>query len=174
MAKITIFGLGGTGTSTVGKLLASKLDYPFMSSGNMFRQKAKDIGLEFYVFENLCNSEPKYDLELDQELAKYGKENDNFVLESRLGWYFVPDSLRIKIICPEEERVGRIARREDLSFEEAKEKTLTREKDGADRYEKMYGIKEMAPDNLFDLIIDSGEFRPEQIVEQILTCLKKS
>jgi cytidylate kinase len=173
MAKITIFGLAGTGTSTVGKLLASRLAYPFMSSGNMFRQKAKDLGYEFYAFEELCNRQPVYDLELDQELVKYGKENANFVLESRLGWHFIPDSIKIKITCSDDVRIKRVANRDGITFEEAERKTFDREKNAAMRYENTYNIKEMAPDSIFSLIVDSTELRPEQIVENIISALTK-
>jgi cytidylate kinase len=41
--KITIFGLAGSGTSTIGKLLCEKLGYKFMSSGNIMRSWAKEL-----------------------------------------------------------------------------------------------------------------------------------
>ena len=41
MHKITISGLAGSGKSTVGRLLASKLNVPFISMGNTTRAFAQ-------------------------------------------------------------------------------------------------------------------------------------
>jgi len=172
MAKVTIFGLAGTGTTTLGKLLAGQLGYQFVSTGNIFRQQAKEHGLSLYEFELLCNTDPVYDLAIDEQTKKLGQENDGFVLESRLGWYFVPDSFKIKITCSDEVRLGRVATRDQLSLSEAKNKTFKREVDAEKRYQEFYGLTELAPDSAFDLIIDSTHLTPEEICERIIFALK--
>ncbi len=172
MAKVTIFGLAGTGTTTLGRLLAEQLGYQFVSTGNIFRQKASELGLSLYEFELLCNADSEYDKAIDQATEKLGKENDNFVLESRLGWYFVPDSFKVKIICSDQVRITRVATRDNLSFSEAEAKTLRREHDGELRYQEFYGINELAPDTAFDLVIDSTHLTPAEICERIIFALK--
>jgi len=167
MAKITIFGLAGTGTTTIGKMLAERLNYRFVSTGNIFRQKASDLGLSLYEFDLLCNSKPEYDQQIDAETEKLGKENDDFVLESRLGWHFVPDSFKVKIVCDDNVRFGRVATRDGISLEEAKAKSLKREADGPRRYRDLYGIEDFGADSHFDLIIDSTNLSPAKIVEKI-------
>lgn len=173
MEKVTIFGLAGTGTTTVGKLLAARLRVPFMSSGNMFRAKAKELCLTLYDFEKLCNEDDSYDRALDAEIEMYGKMHESFVFESRLAWHFIPDSFKVKIICDLDTRIARIAGRDKETFEEKKKKTLTREEDGPKRYREYYGITEFAPDAAFDLILDSTELSPEEIVERIARALGK-
>ena len=210
MAKITIFGLAGTGKSTVGKMLAKELrvcsktsqmrgaseacdqgvvtysaganeqsnkadegfgicsSYTFVSSGNLFRNKAASLGLSLYAFEELCNTDKKYDIELDKEIEKFGKENDNFVLESRLGWHFIPDSFKIKLTCDLKTRVERVARRDKVTFEEALAKTKFRESSGVKRYAETYGITNFAPDSVFDCIVDSTKIGPDGIVKKML------
>lgn len=172
MAKVTIFGLAGTGTTTLGKLLAEQLGCQFVSTGNIFRQKASELGLSLYEFELLCNADSEHDKAIDRATEKLGKENDNFVLESRLGWYFVPDSFKVKIICSNQVRIKRVAVRDHLSFSEAEEKTLKRESDGELRYKEFYGIDELAPDSAFDLVIDSTHLSPAEICEKIFVKLK--
>ena len=81
LAKITIFGLAGTGTTSVGKALAKRLGYKFLSSGDIFRQKAIDLGIEFYKFEKLCRGNPKHDLELDEYVGKFGKKIRTLLLK---------------------------------------------------------------------------------------------
>lgn len=172
MAKITIFGLAGTGTTTVGKLLAEKLGYPFMSSGKLFREKAASLGLSLYDFEALCNTDASYDRALDDQLVVYGNTHQDFVLESRLAWHFIPDSFKVKIVCDFNTRIARIARRDNESIEEKKKKTLFREAAGPARYREFYGITDFAPDTAFDLLLDSTHRRPDALVEDILKLSK--
>jgi CMP/dCMP kinase len=167
MAKITIFGLAGTGTTTVGKKLAEHLGYTFTSTGTIFRNKAESLGLDLYSFEELCNKDPRYDFEIDKETDKFGKENGDFVLESRLGWYFIPDSFKVKVVCDFDTRIKRVAQRDNLSFEDAKEKTLFREHNGVTRYREYYGIDDFGADQHFDLIVDSSAHMPDEILEKI-------
>ncbi len=165
--KITIFGLAGTGTSTVGKQLAKELGYEFMSTGNIFRETAKELGLDIYEFDKLARSDSKYDIELDKKVDEYGKKNTNFVFESRLAWHFIPDSFKVKIYCDFDTRVQRVASRDNASFEEVKEKTIQREIDLLHRFEAYYNIKDIDSDANFDLVINSTFNDVDNIVEQI-------
>ena len=62
----------------------------------------------------MCNEDPKYDRAIEDEIKMYGK-NNNFVLESRLGWYSIPDSFKIKITCDFDKRVKRVAERDGFA-----------------------------------------------------------
>lgn len=168
MAKITIFGLAGTGTTTVGKLLAARLNAPFMSSGAMFRAKAEELGLSLYEFVELCNKDDSYNKTLDQQVSDYGKANNHFVFESRLAWHFIPDSFKVKMVCDLDTRIKRVAGRDKEPFLEKKEKTLFREEAGKRQYEACYGITDFAPDSAFDLVLDSSKTTPEALTLEIL------
>lgn len=172
MAKITLFGLAGTGTSSTGKFLAERLGYKFISSGNMFRARAKDLGLSLPEFGSLCENEPEHDKALDQEIKYIGETTDNFVVESRLAWYFIPDSIKIKFTCDFEERSKRLASRDGGTVEEAGEAAKIREQSEVSRYENYYGLKNVGADEDFDLIIDTTSTPTTEIVEQILTYLR--
>lgn len=108
--KITLFGYAGSGTSTVGRLLAEKFDFPFMSTGNIFRSYAAEAGMSLYEFENIVSAwwDTSFDLKLDEGTKVYGEKHDKFVFESRLAWYFIPDSIKIYLKCWEEIRYKRI------------------------------------------------------------------
>ncbi|HBT81582.1 hypothetical protein A2757_02995 [Candidatus Giovannonibacteria bacterium RIFCSPHIGHO2_01_FULL_48_47] len=166
MAKITIFGLAGTGTSSVGKILAAKLGYTFLSSGMLFRKMAQENDMSLQDFEKLTNQDPQYDKKLDREIKNFGEKNDNFVVESRLAWHFIPDSIKIKLECDFETRVKRVAARDKISFEEAREHTEFREKMIAERYRKYYGITDFT-DEKFDLVIDTANIDVEAVVGKI-------
>ena len=173
MAKITIFGLAGTGKTTAGKMLAEKLGYEYMSTGNMYRGYAKELNLTLNEFEEVANQTKEYDIRLDDEVAEYGKTHDNFVFESRLAWHFIPDSFKINLVCDFDERNKRIASRENKSFEQVKEETLHREEIVQKKYEDYYGIKNYSDPANFDFAVDTGPNNAEKVVEIILAELKK-
>lgn len=173
MTRITIFGLAGTGTSSAGRALAARLSVEFLSPSKFFREQAARLGLDLYQFEALCMKEDKYDRELDTLIADYGRTHDAFVVESRLAWYFIPDSFKVKFICDTDERLRRVALRDGLSIDEAREKTFLREGLGRERYQSMYGINEFAPDNAFDLIVDTTHIGVDEVVERIVTAIEE-
>ncbi|HYC82987.1 MAG TPA: cytidylate kinase family protein [Candidatus Paceibacterota bacterium] len=173
MAKITIFGMAGTGTSTAGRLLSTALEYPFVSSGMLFRQMATDLGLSLHEFQKVCNEDPKYDIELDRRIEAYGKEHANCVVESRLAWHFIPDSIKIKLVCDFDERVRRVAMRDAVDFEKAKKETIFREDSILSNYAELYKIEKLAPDEIFDLIIDTTDNNPDTTLNMTLEFLKE-
>lgn len=173
--KITIFWLAWSGTSTIWKLLSKKLDYKFMSSWNIFRSWAEESWYSLYEYENkIIKNDNLIDIKLDKEVESYWKNNDNFVFESRLAWNFIPDSFKIYLKCEEIERYRRIYKREWWNFEEIVEKNKIRESELVDRYLKIYSNLEFPPaDNKFNLVIDSTNLLPHQVLEQILDKLWK-
>lgn len=173
MAKITLFGLAGTGKTSTAKLVAEKLGLEFQSTGNMFRKQAEEAGLTLAELEERSKTESKYDLELDQKVAEYGKTHDNFIFESRLAWHFIPDSFKISLVCDFDERVRRVANREGKDFELAKKETEFREKMISERYEKYYGIKDFAKNENFDFLVDTKKNNLEQVVNAIIEEIKK-
>lgn len=172
MVKITIFGLAGSGTSSVGKLFASRNNLKFISTGDMFRQMAVEHGFEFYEFSKLCKTDSKYDIELDKRVIEFGKTNDNFIVESRLAWHFISDSIKIKIDCNFDERVRRVAERDEISINDAKEKTLNREQYELDRYSGFYNIKDYSNNLNFDFIVDSTSNDIKEVTKKIEIFLK--
>jgi cytidylate kinase len=172
--KITIFGNPGTGTSTVGKLLATKLGYEFKSSGNMFRDMAKELGMTVYELDTLAQSDPQYDIKLDGLVAEYGKTHDDFIFESRLAWHFIPDSVKIALVCEEAEAARRVANRDGISADEAKKKNDLRIATYLKRYPVYYPDLRYPPTaDDFDLTIDATSIAPEEIVGEMLQFLKK-
>lgn len=167
MVKITIFGGPGTGTSTIGKLLATRNTLYFVSSGNIFRDMAKDYGYNLYEFTKICQNETKYDVELDDRIKKFGQENDGFVVESRLAYFTIPDSIKIKFVCDFEERIRRISQRDKISIDIAREKTIFRENSEKTRYESLYDLGKFGDDENFDFIIDTTNLSLKKIIEKI-------
>lgn len=169
MAIISIFGLAGTGTSTCGKLLAEKLNYKFYSTGGLFRKMAEDQGMTLYEFEKVVHENPNMDKDFDEKIKQLGLDEDNFVIDSRLAWFFIPHSKKVKLHTDLETRISRVMNRDQVTYDEAMEKTLTRENDHVERYHEIYpDIEDYSQDSNFELVIDSGHKNPEEIVEEII------
>ena len=167
--KITIFGMAGTGTSSVGKMLAEKLNYPFISGGDIARMTASELNMTVNDIDILSKTDKKYDLLRDERLKKFGKEHLDCVIEARLGWYNVPDSFKIKLTCPDDVRIKRIMNREKKTYEQVWSETIERENAVRERFKAYYNMdfdKETGDSN-FDLVIDSSKYGIEQIVEII-------
>lgn len=167
MVKVTIFGLAATGKSTVSKIICNDLNLEYMSTGNMFRAEADKRGFSVYEFDTLCKSDSKFDLELDNSVKVYGKNNDNFIFESRLAWYFIPDSIKIKLDCDLDVRINRVIERDGGDFDESKRLTLQREVDITERYTKLYDLANFADDSNYDYVIDTTCIGIDEVVRQV-------
>ncbi|HFC76611.1 MAG TPA: hypothetical protein ENJ27_00030 [Candidatus Moranbacteria bacterium] len=175
---ITIGGLPGTGKGTVGRKLAKFLNYSFVSGGDLFRKVAEKNGMTMEEFDVYMkkNPEARVDKEIDSLQKKMGETDNNFVLESRLAWYFIPDSIKIKLDAEEDERIRRISNDDNNdriayqkeSFEKTKQKTKERTRVHQEKIFEIYGIKDMMADEHFDYIVDTTNLNPDEVFEKIL------
>lgn len=173
--KITLFWLAWSGTSTIAKMLCKELWYTFMSTGNIFREYAKDAGMDLYEFENtIAKKDPNFDIKLDNKVQVFWENNDNFVFESRLAWHFIPDSFKIFLDCERDERYRRIQEREKWSLEDIIFFNTRREKELEERYAQIYPEIHFPPNaEDFDLAIDATHTSPEDIIKHILSKIWK-
>ena len=108
--KITLAGSPGSGKSTLRKLLAEHYGLSTKGTGDFMRELSAKYGYsditQFLV--EYVSEHPEVDHQVDEEQRIYGKENDDFVLDAHLGFHFVPDSIRICLICDLEEAARRI------------------------------------------------------------------
>lgn len=172
--KITLFGLAGTGTTTTGREIATRLNLEFLSTGNMFRAQAAELGLSINELDKLSQVDPKYDRMLDERIADYGRTHDNFLIESRMAWHFIPDSIKIKLFCDFDTRIARVAARDVMSVEEAHRLTVEREQAIFDRYDRYYGVVDCNNDANFDLVIDTTSAPFELVTKQIIDFISKA
>lgn len=170
--KITITGWAGTGKSTTAKLLAAELGYPHFSGGNIFRSYADSQNMTLNELERHAEHDTQFDYKLDNYQKELGEQHDNFVMESRLGWFFIPDAYKIMLFCDDEERMRRIAERDEIDSKQAQHETLDREESIVMRYKDLYDIDDFMNVEHFDLVIDTEQNNPEQVLSIILSHLK--
>ncbi len=176
---ITISGKPGSGKSTVGKILANEMGYNFYSVGDLRGKMAMDKGMTIDELNELGKTEAWTDREADEYQTKLGKEEDNFVIDSRLGWYFIPHSIKIFIDVKSyagTERIFKNQRPDEKkqdSVEKLEKMLEERMKSDSARYIKYYGVDYQDKKN-YDLIVDSSELKPKQVAKKILDYVKEN
>ncbi|MEA3458809.1 MAG: AAA family ATPase [Candidatus Thermoplasmatota archaeon] len=170
MVTITISGTPGSGKSTVGKLLEKKLGTRYVYSGKIFRETAKNYDMSLEEFGKYCEKNKKVDQELDRRQLEILQKGD-VILEGRLaGWIAHRNkisALKIMLDADLETRAKRIVKREEGDVKKRKKEILNREKSEANRYKNYYNI-DLKDTSIYDLVIDSIDKAPEEIVGIIL------
>lgn len=173
MAIITISGKPGSGKSTTGKLLAKKLNYKHYSSGDFMREMAEEQHIDFMDFIKQAEEDPGIDQEIDERQIMLGKQEDDFVIDARLGFHFIPDSVKVFIDADIDKRAERIFNdkirvEHNATLQKTKENIIKREENEKKRYLAYYNLDPFDKSN-YDIIIDTTDISPQQAVEKILS-----
>jgi len=175
MTVVTISGLPGSGTTTVARLLEKKTGITYVYSGDLFRKMARKHKMSLEDFGRYCENHKEVDEELDRyqlEILKKG----NVILEGRIsGWIAYRnhiESLKVMVEADLKTRVQRIINREKGEFKKRKHEIIKREKSEAFRYKKFYNI-DVNDKSIYDLVIDSSDKTPEEIIRIIVKEIKE-
>jgi len=175
MTTITISGLPGTGKTTVATLLKQHLGLKYVYSGEIFRQLAQKHHMSLEEFGKYCESHRQIDEELDRYQLDILRKG-NVIVEGRLsGWLAAQNqipALKVLLQADIDIRASRIVKREQGDIKKRKKEILKREKSEATRYKNYYGI-DVSDTLIYDVIIDSGDKTPKQIMQIILGHLGK-
>jgi len=178
---ITIQGTAGSGKGTVARILCEKLGYEYYSVGDFRRKRAKELGLTIEEYNKRGEIDPTTDFEADKWQENLGLTKDNFVIDGRTGFKFIPHSIKLFLYARDEvaaQRIytdmqkhaaQRINQQQSQSFEE--QLALNKERDESDamRYKKWYNIDDLRDPKHYDLFIDTSNLTVEQEVEKIMT-----
>ena len=174
---IVISGQAGSGKSTTGRFLAEKLGYKHYSIGELRRETARKRGMTLAEFNRLGEKDPSTDREVDELQKKLGSGKENFVIDGRTGFHFIPKAVKVYLKAGLEARARRVFKDERVgehfsSPEEVKKALKEREASDQKRYKKYYGI-DLHNKSKHDIVIDTTKKKPEKVVEEILDYLKK-
>ena len=87
---ISISGFHGTGKSAVGKAAAEKLGLKYYSTGEAFRDIAKDMNMSLEDFSYYVENHPEIDEKLDNKILDIGQEGD-IVIDSQLSGHLLKE-----------------------------------------------------------------------------------
>jgi len=92
---ISLSGAHGSGKSTIAQKLAEELNWPRYNIGGLRRAAAQKRGLTLAEYNKLGETDPQTDREVDEYQKELSRTQDNFIIEGRASWYFIPRSLKI-------------------------------------------------------------------------------
>jgi len=177
--KISITGDLGSGKSTVCRYLRDKHGLNIYSTGQIQRSLAQKYNMDVLAFNKYMETHPEIDEEIDSELVKIGRRDENMVLDSRMAWHFVPDTFKVYLTVDLDEAARRIMSDQRGKVEcyscldDAKKCLMERKQSENLRYTTKYGVDCSNLDN-YDLIIDTTSLPPEQVAAQIMEAASKA
>ena len=165
---ITISGPPGSGKSTVAAAVAERFGLDHVSGGDVFRSLAADRGLSLAEFNALAEEDDAIDRDLDRRLRETARDRDDVVLESRLSGWMAGEhaDLKVWLDAPLSVRARRIAEREDLDVDRAREETEAREASERSRYREYYGI-DFGDRSIYDLALNTARWDAAAVVEVV-------
>lgn len=180
---ISFNGDHGSGKSTIAQMVAEKLGFQRYYMGQIFRDIAKEKGMtleEFYDKGGV--EEDSVDKSVDDYLIDLSKKEDDFVIESRTAWKFIPRSLKIYLKVDDGEAAERILlelKKENKrnegngldSVEKVREIINKRRQQDDERYMKLYGINIRKEKN-YDLVLDTTNLTINEVFQKIMSFIE--
>ena len=182
---ITISGAPGSGKSTVARLVAAKLGFRHYSAGDFMRDAAEKRGLSLMEISRIAEKNRSIDEELDKRTIELGKKEDDFVMDSRLAYHFIPGSFKVFLTVDEKEaarrifgdiqkkKQGRGVEKESTTLPATLANIKKRKQSEQQRYRKYYGI-DPYDKKQYDLMVDTTKTTQEAAVEKVIAAVKKS
>jgi len=174
---ITVSGPHGTGKSTYARALAQDLHLRYVCAGELFRELAKEREMSLESFSRYAANNSEVDHLIDERTRGEAKKG-NVVVDAQLAAWMVKDEADVKLllVASDNVRFNRIAQRDHVSFEFAKNETLAREEIQRIRYKNYYGI-DVTDLSIYDLRIDTGihpiDVTRKNILEAVRQLLQK-
>lgn len=186
---ITIAGTPGSGKSTIAKKLVEDLNAKRVYVGGIRREYAKEKGMTLQELNEYAKAHPESDPYFDnaaaQKARELAKEGYDVIVEGRVQFHFLQESLKIYIkVSPEiaAERIfketqdanAQAARNEKAysSKEELAEQVKIRMTEDTKRYLKYYQIDD-SDESQYDFVLDTGDITAEVATEKVLEFVRE-
>lgn len=143
--NIVISGLPGAGSTTLAKMLVRKLGWNYFSGGEWMRAYAIahnlfDGSLKLHHDQSIIQDD--IDRQMDYGMRKNMQEKSGNVYDSWLCGFLaqgVEGTFKILVTCSDDAvRVDRLANRDELTIQQAKQHVFDREKKNVGKWNKMY------------------------------------
>lgn len=180
---ITLSGKPGSGKSSTADRVAEMLGYSRYSTGDIVREMIKKKKMTLSEFNITAEKDPSYDYELDEALREMRTQQE-VVIDSRLGFYWIPESFKVYLDLDPEVAIARIYKDSNINALRGATENNT---DGMDavidqvndrlnnerrRFKKLYNVNPYASAN-FDLIIDTSRHSPQTVALTVFDMYSK-
>lgn len=176
--KITITGDLGSGKSVVSKILQQILGFEIYSTGKVQREIAARYGMSTLELNQYAETHPEIDDEIDSAFVRLNQAPAGYIVDSRLAWFFMPNSFKVFLTVPIEVAAKRIMNDPTRNSEkyqdavQAVEELRARKASENQRFLEKYNADCANKDN-FNLIIDTSRYSPEEVASQIVSGYQK-
>lgn len=167
---MTITGDVGSGKSLLANALVQRFDADRYSTGTVQRRLAEKMGITTLELNQRAETDPSIDEKIDSIFKSLERAPKNLVVDSRMAWNFLPNSLKIKLevhplvsaqrVWGDKARIGEGY----TSLEEARDRLQARKASERERFQRYYNVDIEAHDN-YDLVINTTHLIPETVHE---------
>lgn len=170
---LCITGDPGSGKTAVCKLLEEKMpQYSYYSTGYEFRRIAEDIGISVNALSELAEETDDIDHYIDNKLRELGVAEDKYIVDSRMAWHFIPNSVSVylsvkDIVAAERIMTANRATESFHSISEAITQVNTRRKSEQTRYQEKYHI-DLHDAAQYDIVIDTSDKTAKDVAKEVL------
>ena len=166
---ITVGGSIGSGKSTLTRRLSDHFNLPYYSVGIIMRQLAEEKNVSLEEFGAMAESDPSIDKELDNRQKEIAKTS--CVIDSRLGAYMLDPDFAIWLDASPEVEAKRVAGRDGVTVEKARELITERRASEAKRYKEIYDIN-LEDRSVYDFVLGTDDLTKDEVFEKCLDALK--
>lgn len=176
--RIAISGDPGSGKTTFAREVAEKTGFELITTGNIFRELAKEKGVSITELNKMAETQKEIDYKVDHFLQGLNSQPGDYVLDSRMAWHFLEGAFKIRLTVQPDIAVDRIfsdeaeMREQYNDREQAKQEVKARRDSEIMRYQELYDVDISDPAN-FDLVIDTSHKSMEDTLAVFLSAFKK-
>jgi cytidylate kinase len=177
MDTVVLSGPPAVGKTTVAKILATQLPLKYVSGGDLLKDLAKEQGYEIsgedwwdtpagrkFLLERSRDS--RYDLEVDKRLEKLAEKGGYIITSYALPW-ICKEGIKVWLKGSKKIRAERMARRDNLTFEQAVKVVNVRDTQNAELYRKLYGYEFDRDLSVFHLVLDTELIEADKVSEVV-------
>lgn len=159
-------------------ILCERTGYEYVSTGRIQRQLALEMGIDTLEMNRRADTDPTIDQRIDGVFIELGAKEQGFIVDSRMAWFFLPDSFKVFLTTDVAVAAARILNdpgrnsEQYRSIDEAIDKILARKQSENERFLLKYGADCANLDN-FDLVINTTHRTPPEVADQILRAIEQ-
>lgn len=170
---ITISGKPGSGKSSTADKVAELLGYTRHSSGDMVRNILHKNKMTLAEYNKKAEDDHALDAKVDEYLRDLRNKN-NIIVDSRLGFYWIPESFKVYLDLDMQVATVRIFKdavsnnmrtksgESTGSLDSVAKQVQTRMETERRRFKDMYNVDPYNTSN-FDLVIDTSRHTPQTV-----------
>lgn len=169
--RITITGDPGSGKTTFARNVSARTGYELITTGNIFRDLARQKGVSISALNELAETQEELDHKVDNYVMALNKKTEHLVLDSRMAWHFVENTLKIRLAVDPDVAAERIFKdtargaEEKMSEQDAIKEVERRRQSEIHRYRALYQV-DISDDSNFDLVINTSRKTEEDVMSE--------